>query len=65
MAEKNFSKAIIKARTLSELDYIEEKLKKTSQINRRTKAGRELSKELLGKLQDKGRELINLGEQPF
>lgn len=62
---ENFSKAILKARTLEELDYITEKLLVTSQINRRTKAGRELSKELLAKLQEKGRELITMGETPF
>lgn len=62
---ENFSKAILKARTLEELDYITEKLLVTSQINRRTKVGRELSKELLAKLHAKGRLLITQGEQPF
>lgn len=65
MAEERFTQAILRARTLEELDYIEEKLKKTSQINRRTKAGQILTRELRSKLQDKGRELINLGEVPF
>lgn len=62
---ENFSIAILKARTLEELDYIKEKLSVTSQINRRTKAGRELSSELLEQINNKGRELINLGENPF
>lgn len=62
---ENFSKAILKARTLEELDYIKEKLVVTSQINRRTKDGRELSKELLWAIEEKGRLLINNGETPF
>lgn len=65
LIKEKFSKAIVVARTLSELDYIKEKLGVTSQINRRTKVGQELTKELRWEIEDKGRLLITNGELPF
>lgn len=61
----NFLKAIDLAETLEQLDYVIDKLETTSQINRRTKAGRDLTKKLLKLANDKAQLLINQGEQPF
>jgi len=53
------------AENFDQLDVIEERLKITSQINRRTKAGRELTKKIEGYIGKVRYELINKGEQPF
>lgn len=58
-------KAIGFAKTLDEIDYIEEKIKTTSQINRRTLKGRELTSELLNLTNGKARKLIDDGAVPF
>lgn len=58
-------KAIGFAKTLDEIDYIEEKIRTTSQINRRTLQGRELTSELLNLTNGKARELIDDGAVPF
>lgn len=58
-------KAIGFAKTLDDIDYIEEKIKTTSQINRRTLQGRELTSELLNLTNGKARELIDDGAVPF
>ena len=58
-------KALGFAKTLDEIDYIEEKIKTTSQINRRTLQGRELTQELLNLTNGKARELIDDGAVPF
>lgn len=58
-------KAIGFAKTLDDIDYIEEKIRTTSQINRRTSQGRELTIELLSLTNGKARELIGEGAVPF
>jgi len=63
--EEKIIKAISLAKTLKDLDYIESRLVKTDKINRRTVKGRELTRELLGKINIKARELIEAGELPF
>ena len=60
-----FKQAIDLAENLDQLDYVIEKINTTSQINRRTKAGRDLTKKLLKLANDKAQLLINNGEQPF
>ena len=62
---KKVEKAIELAETLEQIDFIEKKIKTTGQINRRTKEGRELVKELLQISWSKAQELIKKGEQPF
>ena len=57
--------AISLAQNINELDYIDEKIKTTLQINRRTVAGRELERELLNLTNQKARQLIENGEPPF
>jgi len=57
--------AIEYAETLDDIDYIEEKLKVTPQINRRTKEGRELTDELLNKTNQKAQQLIKEGALPW
>lgn len=58
--------ALGKAKTLDDFDYIAEKIKVTDKINRHTKAGRELTDELLSLLQTKRNEAINkYNIQPF
>lgn len=44
--KEKIEKALDQAQTLEDIDYIYEKINKTDKINRRTKAGRELTKEL-------------------
>lgn len=51
--------------TLDEVDYLEDKIQITSQINRHTNAGRELTKELLKLTNQKARELQQAGAVPF
>jgi hypothetical protein len=58
-------KALSLAENLDQIDYIEEKLKSTDEINRKTKQGRELTEELLALTNKKARELIDSGELPF
>lgn len=58
-------RAIELAENLEQLAFIEDKLKTTDQINRRTKAGRELEKELLLLTDEKAKKLINKGAVPF
>jgi len=60
-----FKQAIDLAENLDQLDYVIEKINTTSQINRRTKEGRELTQKLLKLANDKAQLLINQGEQPF
>ena len=60
-----FKQAIDLAENLDQLDYVIAKLETTSQINRRTKTGRELTQKLLKLANDKAQLLINEGEQPF
>ena len=60
-----FKQAIDLAENLDQLDYVIEKINTTSQINRRTKTGRELTQKLLKLANDKAQLLINQGEQPF
>ena len=60
-----FERAIDLAENLEQLDYVIEKINTTSQINRRTKTGRELTQKLLKLANDKAQLLINQGEQPF
>jgi len=60
-----FKQAIDLAENLAQLDYVIEKINTTSQINRRTKTGRELTQKLLKLANDKAQLLINQGEQPF
>lgn len=56
---------IYKAKTLDELDYIQNKIETTKKINRRTKAGREFTNELLEIINNGARQLINEGAEPF
>ena len=60
-----FKQAIDLAENLAQLDYVIEKINTTSQINRRTKEGRDLTQKLLKLANDKAQLLINQGEQPF
>lgn len=63
--KEKVEKAIELAENLSQVEYIENKLLETKEINRRTKQGQETTKELLNKLNIKAQELIQAGEQPF
>jgi len=66
MYKEKILQAIEYAETLDDIDYIEEKLKVTPQINRRTKEGRELTDELLNLTNQKARYLISSkGLLPF
>lgn len=58
-------KAIELAENLDQLRYIEEKIKVTPEINRRTLKGRELTEELLKLSNQKAHKLIDEGEVPF
>lgn len=58
-------KAISLTETLENLEFINEKIRTTSQINRKTKQGRELTQELLTLTFKKLQELINNGAVPF
>lgn len=63
-----YKQKVIKALTLAnriiEVEYIEEKVRTTDIINRRTKAGQELTEELLGLCAKRGLELTK-SENPF
>lgn len=50
--------ALEKARTLEDFDYIEQKIRTTDKINRRTILGREQTDELIGLVWDKRNEAI-------
>lgn len=58
-------KAVEFAENLDQLQYIEDKLTVTKEINRRTKKGRELTVELKQIINDKAQLLIKNGELPF
>ena len=60
-----FKVAIDVAKNFEQLEHIENKLKVTSQINRRTKEGRETTKTIERYMSFKRQLLINNGEQPF
>jgi len=57
--------ALDDCKKLDHVDHVEEAVKVTRQINRRTIAGRELTVQLLKLCNDKSQELINNGETPF
>lgn len=58
--------ALNSAKTIEDFDYILEKIQTTSHINRRTKEGRELTKELETLWRKKQEEAINkFNLQPF
>lgn len=63
--EEKIIKALTLVKDLEQLDYLTEKIQTTSQINRRTLQGRELTSKLLSLINKKGNELIENGEQPF
>ncbi len=65
MYKEKIIKALERCQNIKDLDVLEEKINSTTQINRRTKAGRELTNELLAMLNQKAQEFINKGEQPF
>lgn len=65
MYKEKIIKALERCQNIKDLDVLEEKINNTEQINRRTKAGRELTNELLAMLNQKAQEFINKGEQPF
>jgi len=58
-------KAISLSKNFNDITYIEEKIRTTSQINRRTLDGRKLTDELLNLTQQRKSELVESGEQPF
>jgi len=52
--------------TLEDIEYLEDKIRKTPKINRRTKLGRELTMELTGACNKKIRKIISTkGILPF
>ena len=53
-------KAISLTKNFDEIDYIQDKIKTTEQINRRTKRGRELKEELLDLIQQRKIELAEV-----
>ena len=61
----NVKNALSHAKTISDVDYIENRIEKSPNINRRTKAGRALTLELLGECYKKAHDLIDKGEMPF
>lgn len=65
----DYKDKIIKALKLSknfdEVDYVQDKIKNTSQINRKTKEGRKLTEELLELVIKRKMYLADNGEQPF
>lgn len=65
MYKEKIIKALERCQNIKDLDVLEEKINSTTQINRRTKAGRELTNELLAMLNQKAQEFITNGEQPF
>lgn len=65
MYKDKIIKALSIVKNLDDIDYLESKIMSTSQINRRTVAGRALTDELLALTNKKAQEFINKGEQPF
>jgi len=57
--------ALFTCKTLEEVEQVEEAVKITTQLNRRTKEGRETTEQLLKLCNQKAQHLIKLGEQPF
>jgi len=57
--------AIDYAKTLDDIDHIEQKLKTTEHINRRTLQGRKLTSQLLELTDNKAKQLIKEGATPF
>lgn len=57
--------ALEKCKTIDQVIEVEEAIKITSQINRRTKAGRELTQELLTLTNQKADILVSEGAVPF
>ena len=62
---QKFIKAIGLAKSISDLDYIRDRLAITDEINRRTIEGRKLSEELFWAINTKAQEFIDSGEKPF
>ena len=61
-----YKEAIQKATTLADIEYIEEKLKTTDKINRRTKQGRAIEAVISNELNKKALEIIKInGITPF
>lgn len=64
--KEKITQALNFAKTIEDFDYILEKIQTTSQINRRTQEGRELTKELETLWRDKLEQAINkFNLQPF
>ncbi len=62
------NKAVIAIEDADNIDKVQELgtiISKSSQVNRRTKAGRELTEELLKLCNNKVQELADAGEEPF
>jgi len=57
--------ALVSCKLIKEVQEIQEAIQVTSQINRRTKQGREDTEKLLGMCHDKINQLANHGENPF
>lgn len=58
----NFRKGIELAETEDDIEYLEDKLKNTDKVNRRTKAGREITEKLFWELAAKARQLQEEGK---
>lgn len=63
--EEKVKKALSLAENLDQVSYIEDKIKVSDKINRRTKEGREFTLTLLNLVHIKAQSLIDAGEQPF
>ena len=63
--EEEVLTAINLAEKITDLEYIEDKVKRTKAINRMTKVGRELTHKLLWLCNDRARAFIDKGEPPF
>lgn len=57
--------ALLSCKKVDEVTEIEERIPVTDKINRRTKAGRELTDELLNLCNKRKRELVEQGDLPF
>jgi len=62
---KKVELALGRCKKLEEVEEIEDAVQKTSQLNRRKKADRELTVQLLKLCNDKSQELITNGATPF
>jgi len=65
MYKDKITKAIHLAETLEDIEYIEEKIRTSPQINRRTNEGKELVEKLLILSNQKAQQLIKEGALPF